>query len=29
MSGLGFERATQHRVVALFQKKLGYRYLGD
>jgi type I restriction enzyme R subunit len=29
MSGLGFERATQDRVLRLFQDKLGYRYLGD
>ena len=29
MSGLGFERATQDRVLRLFQEKLGYRYLGD
>ena len=29
MSGLGFERATQDRVLSLFQEKLGYRYLGD
>ena len=29
MSGLGFERATQERVLRLFQDKLGYRYLGD
>ena len=29
MSGLGFERATQDRVLRLFQEKLGYRYLGN
>ncbi|MEI7951230.1 MAG: HsdR family type I site-specific deoxyribonuclease [Synechococcaceae cyanobacterium ELA182] len=29
MSGLGFERATQDRVLRLFQEKLSYRYLGD
>jgi len=29
MSGLGFERATQDRVLGLFQEKLGYRNLGD
>jgi|688.fasta_scaffold00811_21 type I restriction enzyme R subunit len=29
MSGLGFERATQDRVLKLFQEQLGYRYLGD
>ena len=29
MSGLGFERATQNRVVKLFTAKLGYRYGGD
>ncbi len=29
MSGLGFERATQDRVLRLFQEQLGYRYLGD
>jgi type I restriction enzyme R subunit len=29
MSGLGFERATQDRVLRLFQEKLGYRNLGD
>ena len=29
MSGLGFERATQDRVLKLFQKQLGYRSLGD
>lgn len=23
------ERATQHRVLQLFQKELGYEYLGD
>jgi hypothetical protein len=23
------ERATQNRVIALFRKELGYRYLGD
>jgi len=27
MNGLGFERATQNRVLGLFQEKLGYRYL--
>jgi len=29
MSGLGFERATQNRVVKLFTAKLGYCYGGD
>ncbi len=29
MSGLGFERATQDRVLRLFQEKLGYRYLDN
>ena len=29
MSGLGFERSTQDRVISLFQEKLDYRYLGD
>lgn len=29
MSGLGFERATQDRVLRLFQEQLGYRSLGD
>ena len=30
MSGIGArERETQSRVIALFQKELGYRYLGD
>jgi type I restriction enzyme R subunit len=29
MSGLGFERATQDRVLRLFQEQLHYRYLGD
>jgi type I restriction enzyme R subunit len=29
MSGIGFERATQNRVVKLFTAKLGYRYGGD
>jgi type I restriction enzyme R subunit len=29
MSGLGFERTTQDRVLRLFQEQLGYRYLGD
>lgn len=29
MSGLGFERTTQDRVLKLFQEQLGYRYLGD
>ena len=29
MSGVGFERATQNRVISLFQEKLRYRYLGD
>ena len=29
MSGLGFERATQERVIKLFDEKLSYRYLGD
>jgi type I restriction enzyme R subunit len=29
MSGLGFERATQNRVIKLFDEKLRYRYLGD
>lgn len=29
MSGIGFERATQARVLGLFQERLGYRYLGD
>jgi len=29
MSGLGIERATQDRVLRLFQEKLSYRYLGD
>ena len=29
MSGLGFERATQKRVIKLFDEKLHYRYLGD
>ena len=29
MSGLGFERATQNRVVKLFTAKLGYHYGGD
>ena len=29
MSGLGFERATQDRVLRLFDEKLHYRYLGD
>ena len=29
MSGLGFERATQDRVLLLFQEKLGYRYLDN
>ena len=29
MSGLGFERATQERVLRLFQEQLGYRSLGD
>ncbi|MFN9692334.1 MAG: type I restriction endonuclease subunit R [Synechococcaceae cyanobacterium] len=29
MSGLGFERATQDRVLKLFEEKLGYRSLGD
>jgi len=27
MSGIGFERATQDRVLRLFQEKLHYRYL--
>ena len=29
MSSLGFERATQDRVLHLFQEKLHYRYLGN
>ena len=29
MSGFGFERSTQDRVISLFQEKLSYRYLGD
>jgi type I restriction enzyme R subunit len=30
MSGIGEpERTTQDRVIALFQKRLGWRYLGD
>jgi len=29
MSGLGFERATQDRVLRLFLEKLHCRYLGD
>ena len=29
MSGIGFERATQDRVLKLFQEQLGYRSLGD
>ena len=29
MSGLGFERATQDRVLRLFQETLGYRNLGN
>jgi len=29
MSGLGFERATQDRVIKLFDEKLSYQYLGD
>ena len=29
MSGLGFERSTQDRVISFFQEKLDYRYLGD
>jgi type I restriction enzyme R subunit len=29
MSGIGFERATQNRVIKLFSGKLGYRFLGD
>ena len=29
MSGVGFERATQNRVIKLFTEKLGYRFLGD
>jgi len=29
MSGIGFERATQDRVLRLFQEKLHYRYLDD
>jgi type I restriction enzyme, R subunit len=29
MSGVGFERATQNRVIKLFDEKLQYRYLGD
>ncbi|MFO8237295.1 MAG: hypothetical protein R6U00_03380 [Prochlorococcaceae cyanobacterium] len=29
MSGDGFERATQNRVISLFHEKLRYRYLGD
>ena len=28
MSGVGFERATQNRVIKLFTEKLGYRYGG-
>lgn len=29
MSGLGFERTTQDRVLKQFQEQLGCRYLGD
>ena len=29
MSGVGFERATQNRVINLFTEQLGYRFLGD
>ena len=29
MSGLGFERATQNRLIQLFSEKLHYRFLGD
>jgi len=29
MSGVGFERATQNRVIKLFTEKLGYRFMGD
>lgn len=29
MSGLGFERTTQDRVLKQFQEQLGYRYFGD
>ena len=29
MSGLGFERATQDRVLRLFEEQLGYRVLGN
>ena len=28
MSGVGFERATQNRVIKLLTEKLGYRYGG-
>lgn len=29
MTGIGFERATQNRVIKLFTDKLGYGYVGD
>ncbi len=29
MSSLGFERATQDRVIRLFEEQLRYRVLGD